>query len=285
MSKKIFNKETIISSIWLVIYLSAFICLLVALPNKFQMMAFISTVVIFSCSVFTVFRPLISKDKIKVFDWVEIIVNLPLTILLISAYIASIQEDNLRNTLIPIVAATIGGLLTLFGVGITIKYNRLAKQEEYLRQIKPYIFVVSDLTWSSIAKDKKETAQILVNEKMSTFKDSIGEKKTYEIKYLRLGCSDISMCAFSGIVINKHNLIKFDFERILLKNSYVHLHIYHRFEFSEEIQSVELLLEDMLHNPYVAEARFTISEPNNGVSSILIESLYDIKESKVFIYD
>ena len=274
--RKFFNKDNIIQSIILFIFVISYILFIVFIKTN-AIVAYVCGIIIFLCLFASFISPLISKDRITVFGWIEMSVNFVATVILLSAYIAAIENDNLRNTLIPIAASSIGGLLTLFGVAITIKYNRITNEENYLKKIKPYIFIVSDVTWSSLPKDKKEHTVINVDESKSDIKKAKSNCKTnlYNFDYIFIGCSDISMCTFYGIEINNSYLIKFDFEKVILKNSYVLIQIDYPFSFKGKINKINFILEDMLQNQYVSTMRYSI-EKNGNANKIKFESIYDI---------
>ena len=250
---------------------------IVSLLNYFDVVLYISGVFIIVFSLISIIRPLTTKGKITVCEWIDIAIGFVVTVVLLVPFISSIGDEILRNTTVAISSAVIGGVLTLFGVAITIKYNRLAKEEEYLRQIKPYIYIVGDESWNTLVDSKKETGELNVKDEFSDTQRAKKEKKYYDFKPIIIGCSDIVTCTFDGILINDEYIIKFDYERVLLKGSFTKFFINYQFVYKEEIASVKLILSDLLKNVYTANVNFIIDKTDKNNKQIKINSVYDIE--------
>ena len=60
--------------------------------------------------------------------------------------------DMIRDIWIPLLSGIIGGLFTLVGVVLTVRYERKKEQRDYMEKIKPYLVVqhLSDLSKDEI---------------------------------------------------------------------------------------------------------------------------------------
>ena len=65
--------------------------------------------------------------------------------------------DMIRDIWIPLLSGIIGGLFTLVGVVLTVRYERKKEQRDYMEKIKPYLVVqhLSDLSKDDIQHLKK----------------------------------------------------------------------------------------------------------------------------------
>ena len=65
--------------------------------------------------------------------------------------------DMIRDIWIPLLSGIIGGLFTLVGVVLTVRYERKKEQRDYMEKIKPYLVVqhLSDLSKDEIQHLKK----------------------------------------------------------------------------------------------------------------------------------
>ena len=120
----------------LIIYALSYILFLVSLFKGWNIGVIITAIVIFICMLFSIIKPLISKSKIRIMDWIQIIISILGAVILVIAF-ASASDSKVRDAVIQVSAATIGGLLTLYGVGITIKYNQLERKEDEIKRVRP----------------------------------------------------------------------------------------------------------------------------------------------------
>lgn len=278
-NKSNFIRNVIIECLLLITYIIACIFFITSFLDNNGLGSGVFGAILLSCFLYIIIRLLIVKRRISVLEWVEATFNFVSFLILLVAFIASIENNDLRNTLIPVAASAIGGLIALFGVAITIKYNRIAREEQYLRTIRPHIFIISDMTWRSVDKSKKEYQKIEVNDEKTNVKRARDSKGKYRFDYILIGSSDISMCSFYGILINEKYLVKFEFEQIITKECRVCIEVDFCFAFDEKIESIDFVLEDMLANLYLAETRFSFGESDKkGPTLIHFDSLYDIKK-------
>ena len=231
------------------------------------------------CLPLLIVQPLVSDKKIRLFEWISVSICFVSFIVIASIYIASIPEENFRVALLTLTSSSIGGLLTLFGVGLTVKYARLERKEEELKRLKPNVFPISETTWAGLQQDKKTKVLFEINEEWSEPKKTkSSDKSSYYLESMLIGNSDISLSVLCGILING-KLIKSKYDTVLLKNSFYLFIIDYRFQLPEEIKTVSLILEDMLHNLYEASMNFEVSpEKKKGSKSmeLSIKSVFDI---------
>lgn len=213
------------------------------------------------CLLFNVIKSLIKKEPNSWFDWVETGLSFILTIIIVIAFAAASPLE-IKDAVVQVTAAVIGGSLTLYGVGISIKYARIEKEKDEIKKAKPVVFPISDVTWASIPKEKRNNIYIEINNDASEIKRS-KRKNVYNLYPFYIANSDASLCGLYGILIN-NKLIKFEYEQIMAKNSY-NLLIFestsgYHLDLEEEIASVSILLVDMLGNIYECVARFEVNE-------------------------
>lgn len=258
----------------LLVYASAYIVFLVSLFRGWNAGVIVGAIIIFICMLFAIIKPLISKSKIRLMDWIDIIINILGAVVLVIAF-ASASDSNVKDAVIQVSAATIGGLLTLYGVGITIKYNQLEKKEYELKRIKPYIFPISEVTWGNLPKEKKRILDVAISEEKSDIKPSKDKKNNYRIDSLLIANSDQSMCALCGILLDD-KIINFEYSNVLLKDSFNLALVQYDFALEEDPETMYLLLEDMLHNNYLAELRFETKKQDRK-KIIQVKSILDIE--------
>ena len=259
-----------------VLNFASFIALLICAQKGLVIPSIVLSVVNASCFVLAIINPLLSKHKTDLFDIVTAVWCSIVFALLAVSYMFFIPDEKLSNITLTVVSSTIGGFLTLLGVGLTIKHAKLTKEEDEIKALRPTIFMIDESTWKTIPKDKKIVTKIGVNDEFSDFKRADKTKERYELSPMFIANSDLSLCDVYGIMINEQ-LIKFQFERVLPKNSLSKLSFEYQFEFDEDIESVSIILEDVFHNAYIAYANFEISKKQNSmVKKIRILSVMDI---------
>lgn len=278
MRKKINKRNIIFDSILLVVLLiSAGLFLFGLLGHIVYLPAATGVVIIISLIVMSV-DILIRKNRLGIFDWVSIIFYYITALIFICAYLASVENDNLREVLVAVVSAFIGGLLTLMGVGITIKYSRIEKEEEEIKKCKPRVFPISPATWQ--ITDKKTTSQVLTNDWITNLSKAKSQGKRYSIGIIYLATSDLSMCVYDGIMIDDEELW-FDFGVVLQKNhNYALIHNI-SFKYKAKPKAIYLLLTDMLDNTY--KARMTFDIEKNGDENVI--KITSILSTKMYIKD
>ena len=268
--------ENLFSEIVLLAYSICFILFVVFLLNQIAVGAYICGLLILLCLFLLIVQPLTSKKRITTFDWISILFSFISFAVIASVYIASITNDNLRTSVLTITASSISGLLTLFGVGLTVKSARLDKKEDELKSIKPSIFPISETTWSGIPKEKQNIVPFSIFEEYSELKKAKNNKDSYYLRSMLIANSDMSLSVLYGISIND-KIIKSKYESVLLKNGFYMFIIDYKFVLKEPIKNVSLLLEDVLQNTYVANMNYEIDmSRKNGPKEILIKSVISI---------
>ena len=223
-----------------------------------------------------IIQPLVSSRRIAPFEWATIIVSFVSFIVIASIYISTIPDNNLRTTILTLTASSLSGFLTLFGVGLTVKHARLDKKDDELKSLKPNIFPIAETTWNGLEKEKRNLIPFDVSEEHSELKRAKKSKGSYYLKYLLIANSDVSLSVLYGILING-KIIKSRYESVLLKNSFYCFVIDYKFVLKEKLNDISLILEDMLHNTYVAKMNYeTDSKSTDGSTEIMIKSVLDI---------
>lgn len=229
---------------------------------------------IFVALIMCIIKSLTSKEKNRWYDWAEIVISF-FGIIIIVIVFSSASPSSIKEAVIQISAASLGGLLTLYGVGITIKYGRIEKEEDEIKRLKPHIFPISDLSWNSIPKDQRNFIDLPLRKTDSGLFDE-NNGKHYCIESITIANSDLSMCSLYGIIINDKELLKFDYESVLFKNSYTMVTTKYDFYLEPKLKSISLLVEDILHNLYKIEVRFESFCHENDITYIKFLSFLDI---------
>ena len=180
------------------------------------------------------------------------------SILLIAYLIYTIPNEEFRNVLVPIVAATLGGMITLTGVYLTIKKSESDKKDEELAKAKPIMFAIDG---DNRSDNTTSVLKILLhsNEKNDGLESASDEELAYTIPEISLFNSDMSNVVICGIKIN--NVVHlYDSPQIIHKDSYVILQEELRFKFNDDIEHISLLVKDILNNEYELETIFNIEK-------------------------
>ena len=198
-------------------------------------------------------KAFISGNKVFNFGLIQdFIVGISLTVYLI--YI--IPNKELQEIIIPIIAAVYGGLLTLVGVAWTIRKSDNDRKIEEEQKAKPIVFICNPKT-TSINKDGLIKAILLSELEKGTLKKANEKIEAYILPQITINNSDYSYVAIRGFKVNNEYHI-YDFGRVLQKEKTICLVNDFRFEFAGEIETVALLLQDMLENLYELELNFSI---------------------------
>lgn len=263
------------STIPISIYAIAYFCFILSLVKHLNLLLIISGIIILFSSFFNLFVPLIKRGKIHYLEWIEIAANLFTFIILLSIYYSTIQDEKLLNILTVISASSLGGIFTVYGVALTIKYSRMEKEEDELKRNHPHIFIINTVTWRNLEETKKNIYYVETKDEWSEIKRSSRKNRHYHIHHILIGNSDSSFSIISGILIN-NKLIKFSYEQVLLKNSLNRLILDFDFNLKEEINSIDLLVEDMMNHIYISALQFEINkEKGNKEELINIVSGFD----------
>ena len=264
------DKELAASTIITAIFIAAYIVFIVCLTNVITIGVYISGIIILMSLVYTLIRPLLLTRKLNVIEIIEIVFNIIPTTILIIIYLSFVDEP-IRTIATAVSASFLGGFFTLFGVGLTIKYNRMAKEEDDVRKAKPHVYpsskeIILNMTNSS-------TRTVTTKNWKTELKKAKDGKSAYIIKTMYLANSDLAMCVYHGLVINGKELY-FDHGQVLQRNANVQIHHDIRLSATERINSISLILYDMLDNKYYTDVEFEIIKNDND-NQIEIISSYD----------
>lgn len=235
------------------------------------------------CLLFNIIKSLIKKEPNSWFDWVETGLSIILTTIIVVAFAAASPLE-IKDAVVQVTAAVIGGSLTLYGVGISIKYARIEKEKDEIKKAKPVVFPISDVTWGSIPKEKRNNIYIEINKNSSELKPSNSEN-AYSLFNLLIANSDASLCGLFGMLING-KIIKFEYEQIMAKNSNNQIIFEstdgYKFSVKSKISNVSLLLLDMLGNIYECVSRFEIDKYKIiKINAFLETKLYKSSENNI----
>lgn len=268
--------HNIFLSVLNIVNASCFIALLICARYNLIVPTIALSIVNASCFILAMINPLLAKFKTGLFEIITAVWSSVVFVLIAVAYIYYIPNEKLSEIILTLVSSTLGGFLTLLGVGLTIKHSRMVKKEDEIKALKPSVFIIDDSTWKTIPKDKKISTKIGINDDFTDFKRADKTKMRYELAPLLITNSDVSICDVYGLMVNEQ-LIKFEFERVLPKNTLNKLTIDYQFETAENIESVDIVLEDALHNVYLGCTNFEIEQKrNSNVKRIKIKSILDI---------
>ena len=235
-------------------------------------------------------RPLLTKDKIDIIETAFIIICSFLLIAAIVTYAYNPPKEGEpdKSGVIQIIAAVVGGLITLYGVGLTIKFNRIAKEEDEVNKAKPNVFPIGEQTWIQLDEKSKIQRDLFVRKDLSNFEEAKKTDKGYFFAPLLLANSDLSMCTLKGIGINDGKFVVLHYDNILLKGSNCCFFIDYKFKTDEIINSVQLVFGDMLGNTYSCYVSFYVDEKKNRkknpiyITSVLKTVLMDTSNYPVF---
>ena len=258
--KKETKKELIIELIFGSIFLLLFIFLILGTQRKWN-----SSIVswfmlgILALAFVAAIYPFIKKDKTKIEE--KIFIGVSIAILVASIIIfASVSEGIYRDPIIQISSSIVGGLIALYGIGVTIKNNRLEKEQDEIKKAKPYIFPTSEKSWKNAQELADSERELEIFTPLTTLIKTKQNTSGYVFAPLVLLNSDLSMCSLKGIVINSNNYLIFHYDSILLKGSSNCFLVNYHFKFNEYIETIELILGDMLGNTYSCFVSFDIQK-------------------------
>ena len=225
-------------------------------------------VLILAHSLLASFYPLTSKHKTTLVEWIVIVFCVSLLAAAIIIF-ASLATGQLREPFIQISAAFLGGLITLYGVGLTIKYNRLEREEDEIKKARPNVFTIGDQTWYQLDEKAKSVRRLEIRPDLSNVLQFKKNEARYKIAPIYLANSDLSMCTINGIVINDNCFIVFQYDNIMLKGSNNCFVVDFCFKLDSEIKTVQLVLGDMLGNIYGCYVSFEPHKDGRGKTTEL----------------
>lgn len=277
------KKAALIEIIDAILLISSFTLLLVFILIRNDYGIAVALAINLFFLLFNIVKSLVKKEPNQWFDWLETGSSIIMTIIIIVVF-ASISPLEIKDAVVQISSAVIGGSLTLYGVGITIKYSRIEKEKEEIKKARPVVFPISEVTWGSIPKEKRNDIYIEINKNSSELKPSNSEN-AYSLFYLLIANSDASLCGLFGMLING-KIIKFEYEQIMAKNSNNQIIFEstggYKFSIKSKINNVSLLLLDMLGNIYECVSRFEIDKYKViKINAFLETKLYKSSESSI----
>lgn len=249
------KKEIMLELIFLITYATLFVLLVISTKYWKECIQNTIMITILVASLMVVIYPLIKRGRIFFY---EVLIVIACALLLLAAVIvfASVSTGTYRDPIIQISASFVGGVIALYGVGLTIKYNRLAKEQDDIEKAKPNIFPVGQQTWKSLTGTSKLERDIEPQLELSSLKKTNNNTNAYSFAPIYLANSDLSMCTLKGIVINDKNYIVFKYDVVLLKGSTNCFKLDYCFELKEDINSIQLVVGDMLGNTYACLMSF-----------------------------
>lgn len=206
----------------------------------------------------------------------DFIVGIALTVYLI--YI--IPNKELQDIIIPIIAAVYGGLLTLVGVAWTIKKSDNDRKQAEEQRVKPLVFICNPQT-ISINKEELMKGILLSKRNIGSLKTAEANKVAFILPQIVISNSDYSHVAIRGFRINDEYHL-YDHGQVLPKNKTFYLQNDFRFEYSNEIEYVAILLQDMLENLYELELNFSINKEDKN-KTIIINSGIETRRTTLAI--
>lgn len=172
-----------------------------------------------------------------------------------------IPNEDLKSVVIPVVAAVYGGLITLVGVTWTIRKSDNDRKNEEIAKAKPVVFV-SDYRFVDESKNSINERWLESYKVDGTIKKATSDSKNkYCLPQINLANSDYSVSCLIGFIIND-NCHFYDIGQVLAKNTQYRMDSNFEFEFNEKIETVSLIIEDMLNNLYELELDYDINEYN-----------------------
>lgn len=197
-----------------------------------------------------------------------------------------IPDPTVQTIVTTIVAAMFGGLLTLVGVAWTIRRQDTIRQEEEKKKYKPLVFIRNPQLMTK--EDSQNAIFFYMDSQTPIFTtdhfqfDDKKKKNHYFIKQFYLYNTEVSYCSFKGFLINDE-ILSMEIGQVFAKNKLYRIYFNRKFAFDQPIQSVSLLLEDMLENFYSLELNFETEEQDNQ-TDIIIKSGIELKETNIHYY-
>lgn len=238
---------------------------------------FILGVLIMIIVFYNLSKAFINGNKIFNFGLVQdFIVGISLTIYLI--YI--IPNKEVQEIIIPIIAAVYGGLLTLVGVAWTIRKSDNDRVEEERLKVKPLVFICNPYA-TSIDKTTLMKGLLFSQRNIGTLERATVDEEAYILPQIVISNSDYSYSAIRGFRVNNDYHI-YDYGQVVPKNKTICLENNFRFKYTDKIEYVAILLQDMLGNLYELGLNFELSEQSKN-REIKILSGIETKKSTLLI--
>ena len=258
-NKILYNFASSLISLLLVVLFFVFF------SKKFNKLIYIFGCLIITKSLFNSFNVFINQEtidkNIKNIVNFSIFVELLISIIVIICTIFAIQNEKLKQIVLPITASILGGYLTLLGVGWTIKQSQKDKRDDYIKNNKPLLFIVNPTHYSD--------AQDIVLDKPNYDKKIFNGEKKYVLEDFLIENSDYSYSSLKGFMINS-DFIELPIAQVFKKNyQYDILCNNIEFRYNKDIKHVYLVLLDMLDNKYICDLNYDIKDGKITINSII----------------
>ena len=193
----------------------------------------------------------------------------------LSIYLIYIIPDyDLRVIVIPVVAAVYGGLITLVGVGWTIRKSDHDRKEEQIQKNRPLVFIVNPT-----GEQAKKYIEVQLDKFYSNGEGFSGSAKYY-LDYFMIKNADYSFSSLKGICIN-NDLIYMSIAQVFDKGKTYRCIFNLQFKYREKIKKVYLLLEDLFEHYYALEVNFKTMKGKGKIDAIHIVSGIELFKAKV----
>lgn len=202
------------------------------------------------------------------------------TVLFLDTLLATLGcNERIINNVNALLAAALGGCLTLAGVAWTIKQGENARKEDLERveqerkndekkKYKPLIFC-------GISQQRKKDQRcfinyedVRVNNNLTVFDiaESDYSDGDYCIEEICIYNADFSFSLLKGICVND-NVICFEVAQLLKKEQSYEVRFSCGFNYKKEINEISLLLVDLLDNYYILRTNFNCSKTHIEIQS------------------
>ena len=174
--------EKIVPLVFSTSYLALFILLTISAANKWNEISQNSFMfAILALSLVAVVYPLIKRERTNLPEKIIVVTCFTLLIIAIIVF-ASVSDGKYREPVIEISSAVTGGLLALYGIGITIKFNRLEKEKDEIEKAKPNVFPIGEQTWVQLDEKTKIQRDLFVRKDLSDFEEAKKLAEKHNIK-------------------------------------------------------------------------------------------------------
>ncbi len=169
-----------------------------------------------------------------------------------------VAQAIIQNTIIPIYAASIGGIMTLGGVAWTIKKSDKDRKEEEKKKYRPIVNLCV------LGKGQKVKAVVIDNEHFvgtneNLFESTDKRKTNYLIQNCLLINTKFADFYLSGIMIN-HNKYYLLCKNFIDKDRYFGVTSKQPIYYDAKIESLALILHDLLGNEYKLPVKFNVED-------------------------
>lgn len=228
--------------------------------------------VLLGISVVTAIYPLLKKTETTIAENILVLVCVALLIAFVIVF-SALAEGRFKDAATQVLSSAVGGLLTLYGVGLTIKANRLDKSNDERKKAAPSLYALSEEAWSHLSKNSKFIRQLEVSFDHSTIKEAKKDDLQFGFKEIRLENSGESACVFMGLLVNDDQWLVFQFDNVVPKGLSCGFTIPNSFKESCSIQTVSLVMGDMLGNVYGIPTSFK-TEKMGKVTKVEVMGLF-----------